>query len=64
MNTIPIFDEFGFKPATPFKIPAWAWVAITIVICAIISFLVFKAKEEKKVDEDKSSKSPLIPLKA
>ena len=49
MQEIPLFDEFGFKPSMPFKIPNWVWILLAFVVGGTISYLAFKPKKEKDI---------------
>ena len=48
MQEMPFFDEYGFKPSVPFKIPTWFWVVLAFVIGGAFAYFVFKPEEEKK----------------
>lgn len=56
MQEIPFFDEFGFKPSVPLKVPNWVWILLAFVVGGAISYLAFKPKKE--IAEVKKSLDP------
>ena len=55
MEGIPVFDEFGFSPTSPFKIPTWVWILLAFILGGVVA-LICTSEEEKVIRVQESNK--------